>query len=81
MSLKQSSIVADEKGRFKPKSRLIDLTGMKFNRLTAISYVGQGSCGARWLFKCDCGKEVVTIIRLLLTWNSSENTYTRFPKD
>lgn len=60
MSLKPNPIERDEKGKVKPRSRLIDLTGMKFNRLTAISYIGQGSCGAKWLFKCDCGREVVT---------------------
>lgn len=60
MSLKQNPIETDEKGRFKPRSGLIDLTGMKFNRLTAVSYVGQGSSGAKWLFKCDCGKEIIT---------------------
>jgi hypothetical protein len=58
--LKQNPIETDEKGRFKPRSGLIDLTGMKFNRLTAVSYVGQGSSGAKWLFKCDCGKEIIT---------------------
>lgn len=41
MPLKQNPIETDEKGRFKPRSGLIDLTGMKFNRLTAVSYVGQ----------------------------------------
>lgn len=60
MPLKQNPIETDEKGRFKPRSGLIDLTGMKFNRLTAVSYVGQGSSGAKWLFKCDCGKEIIT---------------------
>ena len=38
----------------------IDITGMKFNRLTALEYICQGSSGARWKFKCDCGKEIVT---------------------
>ena len=28
---------------------------MKFNRLTALEYVDQGPCGARWKFRCDCG--------------------------
>ena len=32
-----------------------DLTGQKFNRLTAIKYVGN----SKWLFKCDCGKEII----------------------
>lgn len=55
MPLKQNPIETDEKGRFKPRSGLIDLTGMKFNRLTAVSYVGQGSGGAKW-FKITKGK-------------------------
>ena len=33
----------------------IDITNQKFNKLTALSYVNAG----KWLFKCDCGKEVV----------------------
>lgn len=37
-----------------------DLTGKKFNRLTAIRYVGKDNGGrALWLFKCDCGIEKV----------------------
>lgn len=33
----------------------IDITGQKFNRLTAIKYVGK----SKWLFQCDCGKQVI----------------------
>lgn len=38
-----------------------DITGQKFHMLTAISYVDSKTItrGARWLFKCDCGKEKV----------------------
>jgi len=32
-----------------------DITGQKFNRLTAIKYIGH----YLWLFKCDCGKEKI----------------------
>lgn len=33
-----------------------DLTGLKFNRLTAMNFVGYDyKRNARWLFKCDCG--------------------------
>lgn len=40
-------------------TRTKDLTGQKFNRLTAIRFVRKdASNNARWLFKCDCGKEV-----------------------
>ncbi len=36
-----------------------ELTGQKFNRLTAISFSGKdANNNARWLFQCDCGKEV-----------------------
>jgi hypothetical protein len=41
----------------------IDITGMKFARLTAIRMTQRGSKGPpqraeRWLFRCDCGNEV-----------------------
>lgn len=36
-------------------NKFIDITGQKFNRLTAIDYVGN----QRWLCKCDCGKEKI----------------------
>lgn len=32
-----------------------DITGQKFNMLTAVEYRGQG----RWLFRCDCGNKKV----------------------
>lgn len=35
-----------------------DLTGLKFNRLTAIKNLGKNKRNVIiWLFKCDCGKE------------------------
>jgi hypothetical protein len=34
-----------------------DMTGMKFNMLTAIKYESSRHGEARWLFRCDCGKE------------------------
>ena len=38
--------------------KLIDLTGQKFNMLTAVKLVGKSKSGAYiWLFKCDCGNE------------------------
>ena len=37
-----------------------DIAGQKFNRLTAIKYVGRTSSNhALWLFRCDCGTEKV----------------------
>ena len=39
---------------------LADITGQKFNRLTAIKYVGKNDKGFKqYLFKCDCGNEIV----------------------
>ena len=34
---------------------MIDMTGQKFGRLTALEYIGS----SLWLFRCDCGKEKV----------------------
>lgn len=33
-----------------------DITGQKYNLLTAIEYTGNGK--GEWLFRCDCGNEV-----------------------
>lgn len=41
-------------------SSLIDLTGQRFGRLTAISRVHRPNGKAYWLCKCDCGGETVT---------------------
>lgn len=38
-----------------------DITGNKYNRLTAIKRVYDGRKGVRYLFKCDCGKEKVIL--------------------
>ena len=35
--------------------RYIDLSGLKYNRLTALNYLGN----AKWFCLCDCGKNVV----------------------
>ena len=38
-----------------------NISGQKFNRLTALEYVGNTKDGnAKWLCTCDCGKQVVT---------------------
>lgn len=38
--------------------RIKDITGEKYNRLTAIRYIGKDKHGAAiWLWKCDCGNE------------------------
>jgi hypothetical protein len=43
-------------------NRLIDMTGLRFGRLTVIEKVNceSKSKSAMWLCKCDCGKEHVT---------------------
>lgn len=43
-----------------------DLTGQRFGRLTVMNYTGtylspKGSKKAKWLCKCDCGKEIIVI--------------------
>lgn len=46
---------------FKRGHGLIDITGKRFGRLTAIRYVDYtNSNGSRWLFACDCGKQIIT---------------------
>lgn len=41
------------------KGKFIDLTGMKFGRLTVLFQVASSkSHGSRWKCRCDCGKEV-----------------------
>ncbi len=41
------------------KSRLIDITGMKFGNLTAISLGARNKHGVfLWFWKCDCGKKI-----------------------
>ncbi len=44
-------------------SKLIDLTGQRFGRLTVIGRAAPrtGSTNARWLCKCDCGNETTVI--------------------
>lgn len=36
-----------------------DITGKKFNNLTAIKYIKSVSYHPYWLFKCDCGQEKI----------------------
>lgn len=37
----------------------LDIIGQKFNMLTCIEYVNSGKRGREFLFKCDCGNEVI----------------------
>lgn len=45
--------------RIQPKTRIRDLTGQRFGRLVALKPVETKEKGARWLCRCDCGKERV----------------------
>lgn len=38
-------------------SRVIDISGQRFGRLTVLQYVGIFNRGARWKCRCDCGVE------------------------
>ena len=43
-------------------SKVIDLTGQRFGRLTVIERQGSNTVGrAVWLCKCDCGKSIVVL--------------------
>lgn len=37
----------------------VDITNKKFNRLTAVKFVEKRGNFSYWLFRCDCGNEVV----------------------
>lgn len=48
-----------------------DLTGLKFNRLTALRKIGVDSGGKMaWLFQCDCGVKVISRGTAVTTGNS-----------
>jgi len=47
----------------------IDITGIKFGRLTAIKKVGKSGSHNLWLMKCDCGNEVI-LKRVQVTKNN-----------
>lgn len=42
-------------------SKLIDLTGQRFGRLTVIKKIPSYNTNARWLCRCDCGKETAVL--------------------
>ena len=49
------------KTSFKRGHGLIDITGQKFGRLTAIKYVDYtDNNGSKWLFRCECGNDIIT---------------------
>lgn len=42
--------------------KIVDITGQKFGRLTALRRVGSNGHSALWLCKCDCGNETVVTL-------------------
>lgn len=51
--------------------KIIDLTGQKFGRLTAIKRVGSSkNKSALWLCKCDCGNEIIATSNNLRNGNT-----------
>ena len=42
-------------------SKCIDMKGLRFGRLTVIDRVENKRGQARWLCKCDCGNEIITL--------------------
>lgn len=51
-------------------SKLIDLTNMKFGRLTVIARAENKHGKARWLCRCDCGNEIIAYGSILLKGNT-----------
>lgn len=52
-------------------SKLIDLTGQKFGRLTVIERAENAKQGqARWMCQCDCGTKTVVMGKLLRNGNT-----------
>lgn len=48
-----------------------DISNRRFRNLLAIKYIGRNKLGhAKWLCRCDCGKDVVNLSNKLLTGNS-----------
>lgn len=48
------------------KKPITNHTGKRFGRLVAISYFGSINSETHWLFKCDCGKDHTTNIKVVL---------------
>lgn len=52
-------------------SKIKDITGEKYNKLTAIKYIGKTKNGsAIWLWKCDCGNEKEIVANSVKTGNT-----------
>lgn len=48
---------------------LVNHTGKRFGKLVAIAYHGRINKESHWLFKCDCGKDHITNIKIVLRGN------------
>lgn len=49
---------------------MVDLTGQKFGRLTAVSFCGVKNHKARWKCMCDCGLSVIATANNLKSGNT-----------
>lgn len=55
-----------ETGRWNFKAVAVDMTGERYGRLTVIRRAESDGVGrARWLCRCDCGREVVRLRQVL----------------
>lgn len=61
---------------YKPRN---NVTGKKFNMLTAIEIVNNSSHWYRWLCRCDCGRETVVNISDLTSGNTKSCGCSRSP--
>lgn len=52
------------------KSKIVDLTGMRFGRLVALEYVGRKNGRTLWKCMCDCGNETITGYSNLVSGNT-----------
>lgn len=49
-----------------------DISGQKFGRLTAVKYIGKDkNRNAKWLFRCDCGNECISLVYNVKTGSTS----------
>lgn len=58
-----------------------DITGQKFNRLTAVSFIERRNRHSYWLFKCDCGKDHITSMNSVTMNNSKSCGCLKIEKD
>lgn len=57
--------------KIKNKNNIKDITGQRFGLLTAIRAVGNDRYGRKqWLFKCDCGNDIVCSENNVMTGNT-----------